>query len=86
MLHFELLKTDGPTGTDPGSLGKAPVLRVEGRIPEAAREALAKRGHTVETLGPWSGGGAVQLIQLDAANGVLRGATDPRPGGLALGF
>ncbi len=73
-------------GTDPGSLGKSPVLRVEGRIPEAAREALAKRGHTVETLGPWSGGGAVQLIQLDQDQGVLRGATDPRPGGLALGF
>jgi gamma-glutamyltranspeptidase / glutathione hydrolase len=73
-------------GTDPGSLGKSPVLRAEGRVPEAAREALAKLGHTVETLGPWSGGGAVQLIQLDRDSGVLRGATDPRPGGLALGF
>ncbi len=30
--------------------------------------------------------GAVQLIQLDRENGALRGATDPRPGGLALGF
>jgi len=28
----------------------------------------------------------VQLIQLDGESGVLRGATDPRPGGLALGF
>jgi len=73
-------------GTDPGSLGKSPVLRAEGRIPEAVRDALAKLGHVVETLGPWSGGGAVQLIQLDQDKGVLRGATDPRPGGLALGF
>lgn len=73
-------------GTDPGSLGKSPVLRAEGRVPEASRDALSKLGHVVETLGPWSGGGAVQLIQLDHANGVLRGATDPRPGGLALGF
>ena len=73
-------------GTDPGSLGKSPALRVESRIPEATRDALAKLGHSVEALGPWSGGGAVQLIQLDRAQGVLRGATDPRPGGLALGF
>jgi len=28
----------------------------------------------------------VQLIQFDRKNGVLRGGTDPRPGGLALGF
>ncbi len=73
-------------GTDPGNLGRAPELRAESRVPEASRNALAKLGHTVETLGPWSGGGAVQLIQLDSGTGVLRGATDPRPGGLALGF
>jgi gamma-glutamyltranspeptidase/glutathione hydrolase len=73
-------------GTDPVSLGKTPAVKVEARVPEAAREALTKLGHAVEVLGPWGGGGAVQLIQLDAENGVLRGATDPRPGGLALGF
>jgi hypothetical protein len=28
----------------------------------------------------------VQLIQLDRERGVRRGASDPRPGGLALGF
>ncbi len=73
-------------GTDPGNLGRAPELRAESRVPEASRDALAKLGHNVDTLGPWSGGGAVQLIQLDIEKGVLRGATDPRPGGLALGF
>jgi gamma-glutamyltranspeptidase / glutathione hydrolase len=73
-------------GTDPGNLGRAPELRAESRVPEATRDALAKLGHSVEALGPWSGGGAVQLIQLDHEKGVLRGATDPRPGGLALGF
>jgi gamma-glutamyltranspeptidase/glutathione hydrolase len=73
-------------GTDPANLGRAPVVKAEERVPEAAREALTRLGHTVETLGAWGGGGAVQLIQLDREKGVLRGATDPRPGGLALGF
>jgi hypothetical protein len=30
-------------------------------------------------------GGAVQLVQVEP-NGLLRGATDPRSGGLSLGF
>jgi gamma-glutamyltranspeptidase/glutathione hydrolase len=54
-------------------------------VPEATRHELAERGHVVEVLDPWSGGGAVQLVQLDHERGVLRGATDPRAGGLALG-
>jgi len=73
-------------GTDPANLGRPPVVKVDERVPQAAREALTRLGHTVENLKAWSGGGAVQLIQLDSQNGVLRGATDPRPGGLALGF
>jgi gamma-glutamyltranspeptidase len=40
----------------------------------------------VETLAAWGGGGAVQLVQVDHARGVLRGASDPRPGGVALGI
>jgi gamma-glutamyltranspeptidase/glutathione hydrolase len=73
-------------GTDPVNLGRPPVVKAEARVPDATREALARLGHTIETLGAWGGGGAVQLIQVDHKNGVLRGATDPRPGGLALGF
>ena len=73
-------------GTDPANLGRPPVVKVDERVPQAAREALTRLGHTVENLNAWSGGGAVQLIQLDRQNGVLRGATDPRPGGLALGY
>jgi gamma-glutamyltranspeptidase/glutathione hydrolase len=73
-------------GTDPVNLGRPPVVKVEDRVPHATREALARLGHTVESLGAWGGGGAVQLIQIDRGNGVLRGATDPRPGGLALGY
>jgi gamma-glutamyltranspeptidase/glutathione hydrolase len=73
-------------GTDPGNLGRAPVVKIDERVPIATREALAKMGHTVETLSAWGGGGAIQLIQLDREHGVLRGASDPRPGGVALGF
>jgi gamma-glutamyltranspeptidase len=43
-------------------------------------------GHTIQPLRAWGGGGAVQLIQFDRERGVLRGASDPRPGGLALGL
>ena len=73
-------------GTDPVNLGLPAVVRLEERVPEATRRELAARGHVIETLGPWSGGGAVQLIQVDRERGVLRGGSDPRPGGVALGL
>jgi gamma-glutamyltranspeptidase/glutathione hydrolase len=73
-------------GTDPANLALPAVVRIEERVPEATRRAIAERGHVVETLGPWAGGGAVQLIQVDSARGVLRGGSDPRPGGVALGL
>ena len=73
-------------GTDPANLDQPATVRVESRVPEASRAELARRGHAVETLGPWAGGGAVQLVEIDRERGVLRGASDPRPGGLALGL
>jgi gamma-glutamyltranspeptidase/glutathione hydrolase len=73
-------------GTDPVNLRLPAVVRVEDRVPEATRRELAARGHVIETLGAWSGGGAVQLIQVDRERGVLRGGSDPRPGGVALGL
>jgi gamma-glutamyltranspeptidase/glutathione hydrolase len=73
-------------GTDPATLDQPMVLRVESRVPQAARAELTARGHVVESLGPWHGGGAVQLVERDGAAGVLRGASDPRAGGLALGL
>jgi len=75
----------GFPGTDPANLGRPPVVRIDGRIPASVRDALTGFGHTVETLAPWAGGGAVQLIQFDRGHGVLRGASDARPGGLASG-
>ncbi len=73
-------------GTDPVNLGRPSVVKAENRVPETTRQVLMQLGHTVETLGAWGGGGAVQLIQIDRQKGVLCGATDPRPGGLALGY
>jgi gamma-glutamyltranspeptidase / glutathione hydrolase len=73
-------------GTDPATIDQPPCVRVESRVPDATRAELTARGHAIETLGGWQGGGAVQLVQLDHARGVLRGASDPRPGGVALAF
>jgi gamma-glutamyltranspeptidase/glutathione hydrolase len=73
-------------GTDPVNLDKPMVLRVEERVPEATRQELARRGHAVEVLPAWGGGGAAELILVDHPRGVLRGASDPRTGGLALGL
>ena len=73
-------------GTDPANLGLPMVVRVEDRLPAATCRELERRGHALERLPPWGGGGAVQLIEVDAARGLLRGASDPRAGGLALGL
>jgi gamma-glutamyltranspeptidase/glutathione hydrolase len=73
-------------GTDPVNLGLPAVVRIEERVSDEVRRELTDRGHVVETLGPWMGGGAVQLIEVDSARGVLRGGSDPRPGGVALGL
>jgi gamma-glutamyltranspeptidase / glutathione hydrolase len=72
-------------GTDPATIDRPMVVRVEASVPESTKRELAARGHAVRTLGPGSDSGAVQVIQVEP-NGVLRGATDPRSGGLALGF
>jgi gamma-glutamyltranspeptidase / glutathione hydrolase len=73
-------------GTDPATVDQNMVVRMEERVPEATRQELEARGHVLEVLSPWGGGGAVQLIELDQQNGVLRGASDPRAGGVALGI
>jgi len=48
------------------------------------RAGLAAKGHDVgERQLPWGGG---QIIQVDAENGTLIGASDPRKDGCALGY
>jgi len=68
-------------GTDPATLGEADGdsgSRSGSRKPRA--RSFRRRGHALTLLGPWSGGGAVQLVALDRAAGILRGASDRRAG------
>ncbi|MFT5394046.1 MAG: gamma-glutamyltranspeptidase/glutathione hydrolase [Gammaproteobacteria bacterium] len=73
-------------GTDPANLGFDPTVRAEHGIGELAYQTLRGYGHQVEIQPAWAGGGAFQLIMLDHENGVLRGGSDSRPGGVAIGF
>lgn len=73
-------------GTDPATIEQAMVIRAESRIPGETLRELEARGHVLDMQSAWGGGGAVQLIELDRSSGVLRGASDPRSGGLALGI
>ncbi|HEY3107651.1 MAG TPA: gamma-glutamyltransferase family protein [Chloroflexota bacterium] len=70
--------------TDPEHAGKPLVVRLEGRFEGEAFSGLEARGHRVERLGPWAAGGALQLIRRDGD--ALLGGSDPRAGGVALGF
>jgi len=52
-------------------------LRVEGRVPEAVRDELARRGHVLTVEDDWVAGD-VLCIRVDTKRGVLRGGADPR--------
>ena len=71
-------------GTDPATIDQPMVIRLEERVPRPTRYGLRRAATWWRCWEPWGGGGAVQLIQIDQATGVLRGATDPRTGGAAL--
>jgi gamma-glutamyltranspeptidase / glutathione hydrolase len=60
-----------PHGARPG------VLRVENRIEESTRDALAARGHIVETRPAWCEG-HVLAIKFDPSRRTLCGGADPR--------
>ena len=60
-------------------------LWVEGRVPAAVLEGLAKLGHQIEPLGDFSEGvGAGQAVMRDDKAGVNYGASDPRKDGQAI--
>ena len=63
----------------PGDLG------LEDRIPEAVRDALARRGHKVRTYGPWSLGSNAGIV-VDPLTGVLSVGADPRVDAYALAW
>lgn len=75
--------THSPT-TDPWRLAEPETLTIEDRAGDATVDGLRRRGHPVRTIGPWAAGGSAQVIEI-GEDGVLRGGSDPRAGGLALG-
>jgi oxamate amidohydrolase len=61
------------------------ALRLESRFPAPVVEALAARGHDVRVVDPWSDlMGHAHVIALEPDG--LRGASDPRADGAALGL
>jgi gamma-glutamyltranspeptidase / glutathione hydrolase len=59
-------------------------LQLEKSMPKAVYEGLAAAGHPVMWReDPWGGG---QIVQIDSANGILIGASDPRKDGMAVGY
>jgi gamma-glutamyltranspeptidase/glutathione hydrolase len=58
--------------TNPG------VLEIENRIPQAVRDELAARGHTLRVLGPYGMSTGVVAVGVDPSGGTLRGGADVR--------
>jgi gamma-glutamyltranspeptidase/glutathione hydrolase len=72
-----------PTG-EPAEAGGGRVF-VEPAVPSAVVDALTRKGHTV-ARGRGVGFGGYQAILIDAKNGTLHGATEPRKDGCAAGY
>lgn len=64
----------------------ADELLLEGRFPNATRDALAARGHALRIIGDWEAAGSEQMIALTPESGVLSGGSDPRRDGYALSW
>jgi gamma-glutamyltranspeptidase/glutathione hydrolase len=60
-----------PRAAEPGS------LYVEDRIGRRVRDALAKRGHAVKAVAPWSGGNTLAAA-INPATGLRSAAASPR--------
>jgi|SRR6056297_3583237 len=89
--HVRVLSNLVDYGMEPQAALDAPrsyategVLRMERGYAPEVREALAGMGHAVEA--PETAIGGAQMITTDREMGVLRGASDPRKDGCALGY
>ena len=71
-------------GTDPRSIDRPMVLRMEDGFDEATIKALEAKGHTVEGYPATGTPGAVQLIAIDQVTGVHTGGTDGRCDGYPI--
>ena len=61
-------------------------LWLEGRFASDVRQGLERRGHRLNILDDWGGTGSEMMIQVDAKEGALHGASDPRRDGYAIGW
>ncbi len=63
------------------------TLKIEGRVPQAVFDELAKRGQPIEKVDDYTDGmGHAGAIMIDPKTGLRYGATDPRGDGLAVGY
>jgi gamma-glutamyltranspeptidase/glutathione hydrolase len=60
-------------------------LALEGRIPDAVKTELEKRGHKVTMRGPWSLNDSAGIV-IDPVTGTVSAAADPRTAALALAW
>ena len=72
-----------PTGLPAKGAG---VVSVESGTPAAVRRALAAKGHKIQVAGNGGAFGGYQGIWIDWKNGVLRGASEVRKDGCAVGY
>lgn len=82
---------DGPRwystpGSDPPTIDEPYELLIEPWMPQEIVKDLKRYGHNVTIEESGAGHGIVQLIQLDQTTGVLKGASDPRADGQAVGL
>lgn len=68
----------------PRAFADAGTLKLEGGYSQKTRDGLAALGHNITILDKPLGG--AQAIWIDEENGVLRGASDPRKDGCAIGY
>ena len=62
------------------------TLRLEGRFEPGVRRGLEDRGHSLDIVGDWAGTGSEMMIHVDAEQGGLHGAADPRRDGYAIAW
>jgi len=85
LTNYATYGMDIQTAIDaPRSFFDAGELQVERGIAPSVRADLEARGHAVKLRDKPLGG--AQAIFIDARNGVLHGASDPRKDGCALGY
>ena len=72
-------------GGDPADINAPFELHMETRFSNTTTDTLKQYGHALKAVGNYGIGSRHQLISIDEA-GIMRGATDPRVPGVAIGI